>query len=123
MPRTAAAQRVYEASEKCKTLRRRRYDNGGKFRILEGQLTRAYGIDFHDWALMYERQGGKCPICIRALAFDRMTHVDHCHTTGKVRGLLCHHCNLLLGHIRGDAPEIFRAALEYLERHAAADAS
>jgi hypothetical protein len=96
---------------------RRKYVNGGKYRLLEQQFRTRYGIDFHDWALMYERQRGVCPICTARLTFDAHTHVDHCHATGKVRGLLCHHCNLLLGHIRGDKEDTVERALIYLEVH------
>jgi hypothetical protein len=39
--------------------------------------------------------------------------VDHCHTTGAVRGILCHHCNLLLGHAK-DAEDTLLSAVTYL---------
>lgn len=94
---------------------REKYLNGGKFLLLEKQLIRFYGIDFHDWANMFEAQKGICPLCRNALLFNHSTHVDHDHATGRVRGLLCHHCNLLLGHIRGDRASTLARALAYLE--------
>jgi hypothetical protein len=42
--------------------------------------------------------------------------IDHCHKTGKVRGLLCRECNLLLGQAK-DSPEILLGAMQYLENH------
>ena len=96
---------------------RRKYVNGGKFRTLEQQFRKRYAIDFHDWALMYERQSGRCGVCENVLTFDRMTHVDHDHTTGRVRGLLCHRCNILSGYldtVRGDKIAFVHKALTYL---------
>jgi len=110
--------RVYErrnrAKEKSQERARHRYVNGGKFRLLEKQLIKRYGIDFHDWALMFESQWGRCGICCNRLKFDHSTHVDHDHTTGRVRGLLCHHCNVLIGHIRGSPARIFKQLTTYL---------
>jgi hypothetical protein len=64
---------------------------------------------------MFTKQDGRCKICnivqeelIKALA------VDHCHTTGKVRGLLCRECNLMLGNAN-DNIENLKAAIAYLE--------
>lgn len=72
-----------------------------------------YGISVEDYHHMLEQQGGKCAICAqpdegRALA------VDHCHTTGRVRGLLCLACNTAIGKLRDD-PELIRRAAEYIE--------
>lgn len=110
-----AQRRRYWRSAVGKAANRRKYLNGGKYRILERQLLRLYGIDFHDWALMFNAQGGRCPICVEQLTLDHRTHVDHCHDTGRVRGLLCNHCNALLGHIRGDKEQTTRRAVAYLE--------
>lgn len=59
-----------------------------------------------------------CAICPYVFTDDdsRFLHIDHDHVTGKVRGVLCQWCNLLLGHARED-PVILRAAASYLERH------
>lgn len=44
-------------------------------------------------------------------------HVDHCHTTNDIRGLLCRHCNLLLGHAK-DRVVVLQAAIRYLRKSA-----
>lgn len=56
--------------------------------------------------------GGGCAICGRT---DRKLHIDHCHTTGRVRGLLCSGCNTALGKFR-DSERILLSAVEYLRR-------
>lgn len=65
---------------------------------------------------MLHAQSGACAMC--ALRLDSSTktstpHVDHDHQTGKVRGILCHHCNVLLGHAREDEG-LLRRAIAYL---------
>ena len=58
-------------------------------------------------------QGHKCMICSK----KHKLVVDHNHATGKLRDLLCHHCNRMLGHALED-PTTLRMAADYLERHA-----
>jgi hypothetical protein len=60
---------------------------------------------------MLAAQGGKCAICRTSETIK--WYVDHCHVTGKVRGILCHHCNLMLGMSRDD-PQVLQAAIAYL---------
>lgn len=64
---------------------------------------------------MLQSQEGRCDICGTSRNSDRF-HVDHDHATGRVRALLCLHCNALLGHAKDD-PNTLRAAILYLERH------
>jgi hypothetical protein len=62
-----------------------------------------YGMYPGQFEDMWASQNGHCMICPGELTRDRFTHVDHDHTTGAVRALLCHNCNLMLGHARDDA--------------------
>jgi hypothetical protein len=55
-----------------------------------------YGITFEEWAAMMERQNHSCAICGGKQGARRL-HIDHCHATWKVRGLLCSRCNTSLG--------------------------
>lgn len=71
-------------------------------------LQEAYGITPEDEKRLLESQGGLCPICGSPAQV-----VDHCHTTGRVRGLLCQKCNRGLGHFI-DNPVMLVRALEYL---------
>ena len=72
----------------------------------------AYGITIADYNAILERQGGVCAICKKHPG--ETLCVDHCHATGKVRGLLCRKCNAAIGFLEDD-PRNARAAAAYLE--------
>lgn len=73
--------------------------------------ARKYGVALGEVARRITEQGG-CAICARPIAEDRC-HVDHCHDTGAVRGILCATCNLGIGGLR-DSPELAERAVSYL---------
>lgn len=80
-------------------------------------LQRLYGITKSDYEVMLERQGGRCAICRRQPSVQRRRlGVDHDHGNGRIRGLLCSACNAGIAGLRED-PEIFAAALRYLDLH------
>ena len=70
-----------------------------------------YGIEFEDYQRMYSEQEGKCSIC--SVEADRL-NIDHCHTTGKVRGLLCWDCNVAIGKFK-DNVALLQQAIHYLQ--------
>lgn len=79
------------------------------------------GLTKHAYAAMVKDQGGRCAICRKEEVATRSGKVkrlaiDHCHTTGRIRGLLCESCNRALGQARDD-PKILRSAVRYLEKH------
>lgn len=75
----------------------------------EYDLRTKYGITYEDYEELLVKQDGKCALCGRVSVLA----IDHCHKTGKIRGLLCNQCNLGIGLLKED-PEIFKKALEYL---------
>lgn len=80
------------------------------------QLVRHFGITKADYDAMLAAQGGTCATCNATRSHRGFSlSVDHCHDTGKVRGLLCSHCNQGLGHAKDD-PERLRGMASYLER-------
>ncbi|OPZ66024.1 MAG: Recombination endonuclease VII [Firmicutes bacterium ADurb.Bin506] len=87
----------------------------------EGHLRRKYGITSAQFEEMTARQGGRCAIC-RGFptpgrwSSDYRLHVDHDHSTGAIRGLLCYRCNAAIGFVRDD-PKIARNVVEYLEKY------
>lgn len=79
------------------------------------KLKSRYGIPPGTYRKMLELQNGNCLICdISESAHGKRLFVDHCHTTGTVRGLLCNECNKGLGCFK-DNPEYFLKAIEYLK--------
>lgn len=75
---------------------------------------RTFGITADDVDALIEKQGGVCAICGRTPERLASWHVDHCHETGVVRGVLCIDCNQGIGKFHED-PQRLRAAASYLE--------
>lgn len=76
-------------------------------------ILKTYGLTLEQYEALYEAQGGACYICERAKGITKRLAVDHDHTTGYVRGLLCSTCNKFLGHIR-DSDDSAYAMYNYL---------
>ena len=78
-------------------------------------IKRTYDFTFEQYEQMYDAQNGKCAICESRIGNSRTGRlfVDHCHTTNKVRGLLCSNCNHGLGQFK-DSPKLLQRAIEYL---------
>jgi Recombination endonuclease VII len=91
--------------------------------IRKWKLQASYGISLGEYDALYRKQSGCCAICgIRKEPWQpgggvkgryRFLAVDHDHTTGRVRGLLCFGCNLAIGHFRDD-PRLMLAAAAYM---------
>ena len=86
-------------------------------------LRKKFGIGEEDYQILFDKQDGKCAICGSDSPRGRKNgkggevknfFVDHCHETGKVRGLLCNHCNRGLG-LLGDNLLTLKSAVSYLE--------
>lgn len=104
---------------------KRRYylKNKEKFNKRSTESTRVYkyGVAPERYLEMCDAAGWKCQICQGELDQNRPARnriyaacVDHCHKTGKVRGILCSRCNTALGGFR-DQPEYLEAAIRYLQ--------
>lgn len=83
----------------------------------QAQWIKRYGITLEQYEEMYDNQKGVCKICKNTCSSRLCLSVDHCHKTGKVRGLLCVKCNTALGMLNDDVHK-FKTAIEYLNRHA-----
>lgn len=101
--------------KRCCAEQRRRYEKD-RTRRLRVQNLRKYNLTVDDHAAMVLAQKNRCAICNKES--DKPLGVDHDHTTGAVRKLLCHHCNAGLGNFR-EKPELFYRAITYLESFSA----
>jgi hypothetical protein len=86
------------------------------------QIKSVYGLEEADYKNLILLQNNLCAICNKPeVAVSKKGKVknlaiDHCHTTGKIRGLLCQKCNTALGKLQEDK-EILRKMIAYLEIH------
>ncbi len=100
-----------------KTLKKalQKYRSTNKY--LNTKLQRAYGITLDQWQEMFEKQKGCCKICGKHQSELKQTlSVDHCHSTGEVRALLCRQCNTVLGFVNEDYDIVLRL-LEYIDEY------
>lgn len=127
--RSSNPEKAREASRKSAAAYRLRHPDKNLERILKWKRENVeyirefdrvrnitqYGISEQEYLEKLDAQGGVCAIC-KGTNSKRRLCVDHDHTTGKVRDLLCTQCNAGLGLLQ-DNSIIVRLALEYLERH------
>lgn len=79
------------------------------------KLKKAYGVTTEQKNHLIALQNNACAICEIELNNPKYINVDHCHTTGKVRGILCHNCNFGLGQFK-DNKKLLEAAIDYLNK-------
>ncbi len=95
--RQAGSQRYYANREY--------FAHHGRKRRLKG-----FGLTFETYADLKDAQGSACAICREPFPDSPEPHIDHCHKTGRVRGLLCSRCNQALGLLRDDPALMDRAS-------------
>lgn len=86
----------------------------GDYMKLANKLWNRYRLHMSTFEKMVEAQDGVCAICQNPCKTNARLSVDHCHDTGRIRGLLCNQCNQGLGQFQ-DNPERLRKAAKYLE--------
>ena len=91
-----------------KKIKQRRYVNSARGK----HLREKYGITEQHYQELFVAQGGVCKICGQPER-KRFLNVDHDHTTGRIRGLLCRTCNWGLGHFKDDRYLLLKA-IDYL---------
>jgi len=81
---------------------------------LDLHLKNMYGISLFEYKQVETRQNGVCAICQKICASGRKLAVDHCHATGRFRGLLCGKCNQGIGLLQ-ESSELMKRAINYLK--------
>jgi hypothetical protein len=97
----------------------RGYRKDNRRRIYLVESARKYGITTEQFDEMWASQNGSCATCRKLFDWSikqTKPHIDHCHTTGRVRGLLCNACNSVLGIVNENA-DVLSALIGYLECH------
>lgn len=116
--RNKQTEKRHSACKECDKARVKARHKANPDRTKNNDLKRNYGITLQEHQQMFENQNGVCAICKNpGDGRWKKLCVDHCHTTGKVRGLLCKRCNIALGEV-GDNISTLQKMIEYL---AAAD--
>ena len=105
----------------CERSRGRKYYSDNRERMKEHLRHKSrkilYGITKEQFESLIEKQNNSCAICgIKEPGGKGNWHVDHDHTTGIIRGLLCHKCNTGLGLFR-ESKLILSEAINYLEKY------
>ncbi len=104
----------------CKYVLSRKYEKTRKGRASRKMTKRKhllrtlYNMSLVEYQQMFDAQGGACAICYSTQS-SKLLAVDHCHETGKIRGLLCSKCNMMLGQVNDDSATL-RSAANYLDK-------
>lgn len=96
----------------CERVRKAKYKPSPE-KSRQYYLKHEFGITVDDYDTLFESQNGCCAICNDSPLENRRLAVDHCHTDGTVRGLLCFRCNATLGKFNDDVL-LFQKAIDYL---------
>ena len=105
--------RYYEIHKEEIKRKQKQYSKNNKEKLKEYQRIKHYGITLQQELKILKAQNNKCAICNKPLTDLSEACVDHDHKTGKVRGVLCHECNLGIGKFK-DNPKILIKAAVYL---------
>lgn len=114
-----------EANKEAEAARQKAYREANKEAYAAKQkayeLKRKYGLTIEQRDAMSEAQDNRCLCCNTKFGLLKKLRpsVDHCHATGRVRGILCNQCNTLLGKAN-DQPAILRTCARYLEKQRSA---
>lgn len=112
----SARKRRWLICKHCERDRQNEYNRNNPDKVFKRNCFRKYGITYDQYLELLDSQGGVCAICSgkERHPTKKNLSVDHCHSTGEVRGLLCGHCNTALGLFK-DNVKLIEKAKEYLD--------
>lgn len=116
----ARSKKHYEENKERITAQHKKWYEKHRDQLLiwkkEYSLKNKYGLDFRTYFELIESQNYECAICKTEIKDPRKRAIDHCHTSGTIRGILCQQCNKGLGHFGDDPKRLLRAA-KYLQKY------
>ena len=92
------------------------YRKNNKDKIKNTNILWRYSISSQEADEMFMQQGCKCAICSKVIIKTKDRHIDHCHSSGQVRGILCAKCNTAIGLLNEDT-NIMISAISYVAKH------
>lgn len=113
MTRSEYQRRYYQKNKRRMRAKNRAWQNANKDRWADYTRTRRLGMTLAEYDQWLKGRPKACAICGAKETRPRLS-IDHCHATGKLRGLLCRECNIGLGNFHDDAA-LLRKAAKYLE--------
>lgn len=113
---------IEHTCRKCSSDRKINWEKINRSAYKNAYLKYKFKIDLNKYTEMSKKQNSVCAICKNPETeiFKKSNKlkdlcIDHCHFTGKIRGLLCRKCNTGLGNFR-DSPEYLKTAIKYLKK-------
>jgi hypothetical protein len=113
-PICRGGERLQASCKKCKKIREQAFRKTNPEWFQNFELKRRRGISLEQYNAMLAKQYSKCAICETHAGICGRLHVDHSHTTGRIRGLLCNNCNRSIGLLK-DSIGVLKKAVDYLE--------
>lgn len=110
------ASKKHGTCKQCLNTWQKQYRENNPEKVKNSRIQRAFGLSLSAFNKMLAEQNGVCKICDKPEKEGRALAIDHCHTTKKIRGLLCKECNLGLGKFK-DEMTIVEKALNYLKEN------
>jgi hypothetical protein len=116
--KAASDRRYYENNREKLKQYQKDYRAKNQQKLRDQHLQRMFGVSIAEFELLLQQQGGGCAICGGKETYGnkKNLNIDHCHKTGRVRGILCSKCNKAIGLLMDD-PMLLQLAIAYLQKH------